>query len=120
MHSGFLPLRALMTMNIRRHYPRFPRSAEVEANVVRIKELWLSLRARFASNGPYLCGDFGIVDAMFAPVVTRFRTYDVKLEGACAAYADAVLEHPAVRDWLSKAAADQSHVPAYDYVVDDR
>lgn len=118
MHSGFSALRALMPMNIRARYPQFARPPELERNVARVKELWSELRAHFGAGGDYLCGAFGIVDAMFAPVVMRFRTYDVRLEGACAAYAQAVLEHPAVRGWLDEAERDTSRVAAYEYVVD--
>ncbi len=118
MHAGFMPMRALLTMNIRAHYPAFPRPLDVEANITRIKALWSELRSSFGKGGDFLCGEFGIVDAMFAPVVMRFRTYDVKLEGACKAYANAVLEHSAVRSWLELAKQDTSRVPNYDYLVD--
>ncbi|MEY4515003.1 MAG: hypothetical protein RLZZ450_7125 [Pseudomonadota bacterium] len=118
MHAGFAALRNLLTMNIRAHYPRFPRPLDVERNVDRIKELWTQLRQRFASDGDFLCGEFGIVDAMFAPVVTRFRTYDVKLDGVCERYAQSVLSFPAVASWLAEADKDTFHVPAYDYFVD--
>lgn len=118
MHAGFTALRASMPMNIRARYPEFPRTVEVERNVARVKELWSELRTRFGKGGAYLCGEFGIVDAMFAPVVMRFRSYDVKLEGGCAAYAQAVVEHPAVRGWLDEAERDTCRVAAYDYVVD--
>lgn len=118
MHSGFSALRGLLTMNIRAHYPRFPRPLDVERNVHRVKELWTQLRERFGSGGDFLCGEFGIVDAMFAPVVTRFRTYDVKLDGVNERYAQAVLSHSAVASWLAEADKDSFHVPAYDYFVD--
>lgn len=118
MHSGFAAMRGLMTMNIRARYPRFPRPTDVERNVARIKELWTDLRARFGGGGEFLCGSFGIVDAMYAPVVMRFQTYDVKLEGACEAYSRSVLAHPAVQGWLEEAERDTFHVPAYDYFVD--
>jgi glutathione S-transferase len=118
MHAGFQPLRQQFPMNIRARFPNCPRSAEVERNVVRIKEMWRDLRKRFGQGGPYLCGPFGIVDAMFAPVVMRFRTYDVKLDGALADYADAVLEHPAIRSWLAEAAREEKRIPQVEYVVD--
>lgn len=118
MHSGFSALRGLLTMNIRAHYPRFPRPLDVERNVHRVKELWTQLRQQFGGDGDFLCGEFGIVDAMFAPVVTRFRTYDVKLDGVNERYAQAVLSFPAVASWLAAADKDSFHVPAYDYFVD--
>jgi glutathione S-transferase len=118
MHSGFSALRSAMPMNIRAHYPRFARTREVDAAVTRIKELWSDLRERFAQRGEYLCGEFGIVDAMFAPVVLRFRTYDVKLDGVHQAYAQAVSRHPAVTGWLDQARDDTSIVANNEYVVD--
>jgi glutathione S-transferase len=117
MHAGFGALRQLLTCNIRAHYPGFARPPEVDSQVKRIEALWSELRQRFGRGGEYLCGEFGIVDAMFAPVVTRFRTYDVGLSGASAEYAAAVLRHPAVESWLEKVRADTKHVAAYDYVV---
>lgn len=117
MHSGFSATRALLTMNIRAHYPGFPRSIAVDQEITRIKQLWSALRKEHGHGGDFLCGRFGIVDAMFTPVVMRFRTYDVKLEGACAAYAEAIVAHPAVRGWLHEAEKDTFRVPHYDYVV---
>jgi len=118
MHSSFHAMRNTMNMNIRARYPGFARNPQVDGDVKRVQALWSELRSRFASDGDFLCGEFGIVDAFFAPVATRFRTYDVKLEGACAAYSEALLAHPAVRSWLDKAAQDAAHVPQYDLVVD--
>ncbi len=117
MHSGFTAMRNLMTMNIRGRFPGFARPMDVDANVKRIKTLWTELRTRFGNGDEFLCGHFGIIDAMFAPVVMRFRTYDVKLDGACKAYSEAMLAQPAVRDWLDIAAKEDSTVPQYDYVV---
>jgi glutathione S-transferase len=117
MHAGFSAIRQLMTMNIRAHFPGFPRPIAVDQEVSRVKQLWTMLRKEHGSQGDFLCGRFGIVDAMFAPVVTRFRTYDVKLEGACAAYSEAMLAQPAVSGWLKEAAKDTYRVPHYDYVV---
>lgn len=117
MHSGFAAVRNLMNMNIRARFPGFARSLEVDAQITRIKQLWTDLRARHASQGDFLCGRFGIVDAMFAPVVTRFRTYDVKLTGAPLAYSEAMFEHPAMKGWLAEAEKDTFVVPAYEYVT---
>jgi glutathione S-transferase len=117
MHSGFGAMRNSLSMNIRARYPGFARSPEVERDVQRVQALWRELRGRFAARGEFLCGGFGIVDAMFAPVVMRFRSYDVGLSGACAEYSEALLQHPAVRGWLEKAAEDDFRVPAYEYSV---
>ncbi|MDB4971774.1 MAG: Glutathione S-transferase [Myxococcaceae bacterium] len=118
MHSGFMALRSAMPMNIRARYAQCPRSPEVERNVARIKALWRELRARFGQGGPFLCGELGIVDAMFVPVVMRFRSYAVKLDATCEAYAEALLAHPAVQGWLARAAAETTRVAAYEYRTD--
>jgi glutathione S-transferase len=117
MHSGFSAMRNTMNMNIRARYPGFARSPDVDRDVKRIQQLWTDLRTRYASQGDFLCGQFGIVDAMFAPVVTRFRTYDVQLPQPCADYADALFAHPAMRGWLDEADKDDFRVPQYEYVV---
>jgi glutathione S-transferase len=118
MHSGFTPMRSLLPMNIRARFTQLPRPPEVERNVRRIQSLWTELRRRFGHGGPYLCGEFGIVDAMFAPVVMRFRTYAVQLDGECRSYADAILAHHAVQSWLEAAAKETTRIAAYEYTVD--
>lgn len=117
MHSGFTAIRQQMPMNLRARYPGFARNPEVERQVARVKELWRELRARFGRGGEYLCGEFGIVDAIYAPVVARFRSYDVRLEGPLADYAAAVLRHPAVAGWHEAAAREALRIPAYELVV---
>ena len=86
--------------------------------MARIKRSWTELRSQFGGEGAYSCGRFRIVDAMFAPVVMRFRMYGVALEGEAKAYADAVISHPVVQDWLDRAARETHRVSAYDFVVD--
>jgi glutathione S-transferase len=117
MHAGFGALRQQMPMNIRARYPGFARSAEVERCVARIRALWTELRARFGRAGEFLCGAFGIVDAMYAPVVMRLRSYDVPLSGAAGAYADSVAAHPAVASWVALALREEARVPGYEFVV---
>ena len=117
MHSGFGALRQGMPMNLRARYPGFARSPEVERQVARVKALWTGLRARFGRGGDFLCGEFGIVDAMYAPIVARFRSYDVRLDGPCADYAAAVLRHPAVVAWEGAAAREERRIPAYEFAV---
>jgi glutathione S-transferase len=113
MHSSFQALRAVMPMNIRLHRPKPAIPADVAADVARIRALWRECRAR-AGGGEFLFGPFTIADAMFAPVVARFRTYGVALEGREAAYADAVWSHAAVQRWVAAARAEPFVVPKYD------
>jgi glutathione S-transferase len=104
MHSGFANLRQQCGMNLGRRYPGFAVSAETQADIDRIAALWTEARTRFGAAGDYLFGAFGAADIMFAPVVTRFVTYDVKLPPVAQAYVEAMLANPHMRDW--KAAAD--------------
>ncbi len=97
MHSGFPNLRQHMSMNIRKRHPGKGRTPEVLAEIARVKEIWSECR------GPFLFGAFCAADAMYAPVVLRVRTYAVELQGACRAYADAVLALPALQEWIGDA-----------------
>ena len=97
MHSGFSHLRQHMCMNIRKRLPGKGRTPEVLAEIARIVAIWSEAR------GPFLFGAFGAADAMYAPVVLRFRTYAVELPPVCRAYADAVLALPALQEWMRDA-----------------
>jgi glutathione S-transferase len=103
MHSGFAALRQHMCMNIRKRLPGKGRTPETLADVARIVAMWSDCRARFGAGGPFLFGGFTAADAMYAPVVLRFRTYEVELPPACRSYADAVLALPALGEWINAA-----------------
>lgn len=105
MHGGFADLRREMPMNLRARIERAP-SPAVQADIDRITTLWHDCRGRFGAAGPYLFGEFSIVDCMYAPVVTRFRTYGVALDEVAAAYCDAMLAHPDMRAWYAGAALE--------------
>lgn len=115
MHSGFVPLRKLCTMNLRRHYPDFEITPEVKENVERIEQIWADTRAAYGKGGPFLFGAFGGADAMYAPVVTRFKTYDVKLSKSSQDYVDSVLALPSVKEWYADAAKEEWVLPQYEY-----
>jgi glutathione S-transferase len=106
MHAGFVALRTHMPMNIRGSKSGRGRTPEVEKDIRRIVALWEDCRARFGAGGPFLFGAFGNTDAMYAPVVTRFTTYGVALEGTARAYADAILALPPMREWFAAAKAE--------------
>jgi glutathione S-transferase len=106
MHAGFAALRTHMPMNIRGSKPGRGRTPEVEKDIRRIVAVWEDCRARFGEGGPFLFGGFGNADAMYAPVVTRFTTYGVTLEGAARAYADAILALPPMLEWFAAAKAE--------------
>src|SRR3546814_6764720 len=80
MHSSFAALRRNHSMNIRRIYPAAELLPEVQADVVRIFQIWAEARARFGGAGDYLFGDWSAADIMFAPVATRFATYSIRSE----------------------------------------
>lgn len=114
MHSGFQALRMNMAMNIRASLPGRGRTPEVADDVARIAAIWRDCRARFGAGGPFLFGGFGIADAMYAPVATRFRTYGVALDAVGEAYSEALFAHPAIARWCADAAAEPWAYPKYD------
>ena len=103
MHSSFSALRREHSMNIRQIYQASPPSEAVVADIARIMELWAQARARYGRDGEFLFGDFGAADIMFAPVVTRFITYQLPVARFAAAYMKAVIEHPFMQDWIAAA-----------------
>lgn len=103
MHAGFAPLREHLSMQFLVEGVPYRSSAAVERDIARIRAIWSECRERYAGEGSFLFGPFTIADAMFAPVVSRFRTYGVALESINRAYADAVWELPAMQEWLAGA-----------------
>jgi glutathione S-transferase len=106
MHSGFPALRRALPMDLSKHYPDRPITSDVQADIDRIGQIWSDCRERFGSGGDFLFGAFCIADAFYAPVVTRFRTYGVKLDPVAEAYCTAVTETPWMRDWAAAAAGE--------------
>jgi glutathione S-transferase len=111
MHSGFQSLRQHMSMNIRRRHPGKGRTPESLADLQRVVEIWSECR------GPFLFGPFCGADAMYAPVVLRFRTYEVELPPACRAYADAMLALPALQEWIRDAEREAESLPQFEQYV---
>jgi glutathione S-transferase len=108
MHSGFPNLRNHMSMNIRGRYPGRGRTPAVPGEISRIAEIWSECR------GPFLFGAFCAADAMYAPVVLRFRTYEVQLPAVSRAYADAVLALPALQEWMRDAERETESLPQFE------
>lgn len=106
MHSSFAALRRAHSMNIRQIYPPAPPSQAVMADIARIMEIWAQARARFGGEGDFLFGDFGAVDIMFAPVVTRFITYSLPVAQFAMPYMQAVISHPFMQEWIGGAQAE--------------
>src|SRR5690606_22207742 len=106
MHSGFAALRGAMPMNLRQSLPGRGRGAAVDADIARVCAIWRDCRRRHGQGGPFLFGAFGAADAAFAPVATRFVTYDVALDGVCSAYRDAIVGLPVMGDWYAAARSE--------------
>jgi glutathione S-transferase len=113
MHSGFAALRQQMPMNLHRSPKDVARNPALDADIARILEIWRDCRARFGAGGPFLFGKQTLADAMFAPVVVRFRAYAVALDGEAAAYAQAIWSLPAMEKWTA-AAVSEARIGKYE------
>jgi glutathione S-transferase len=107
MHAGFLDLRTNMPMNIRASYPSKGMTPQARADIERITGLWRDCRKRFAGAAAkdegFLFGAISAADAMYAPVVTRLRTYGVQLDSDSEAYCTAILSYPPMKAWIDDA-----------------
>ena len=106
MHSGFRDLRTHMPMNIRATHPGKGMNPAVRANIDRIEALWSEARRRFGAGGPFLFGEFCAADAMYAPVVMRFKTYGVALSAENAKYCEAMRTAAGVRAWIEESSKE--------------
>ena len=110
MHSGFVALRSALPMNLNARKPGFAIWSEAQADIDRILKIWTDCLSTW--GGPYLFGErLTVGDAMYAPVCTRFMTYDVTLGGAPAAYCTRIMQLPAMREWSIAARAEPEPVP---------
>ncbi|MGB6604965.1 MAG: glutathione S-transferase family protein [Steroidobacteraceae bacterium] len=103
MHSGFATLRSLWPMNARARNRRAATTAALAADVERIDEIWNDCRHRFGAGGPWLFGEYSIADAMYAPVVLRFKTYGAHISDTARWYMASVLEDATLQEWLQAA-----------------
>ncbi len=108
MHSGFVSLRQALPMNIKAEIPHFKIWSKAHGDIDRIKAIWRECLETY--GGPFLFGKITMADAMYAPVVSRFRTYGVKLDGALEAYADRVWDLPAMKQWCEGARAEEDQI----------
>ncbi len=106
MHAGFAALRAELPLNCRPRGRRVEPGPEAWRDIERVTEIWTEARTGYGANGPWLFGEFGIADAMYAPVALRFLTYGIPLAEEAAAWVDTVATDPAMQDWLAEAAAE--------------
>lgn len=113
MHSGFANLRSALPMNLKVRHTGFKVWAGAQADIERVTTIWRDCLQRY--GGPYLFGKTPtMADAMYAPVCTRFATYDVKLDPASAGYRDLMLRFPAMVEWTTAAKAEPEEVEELD------
>lgn len=113
MHSGFKALREHLPMALLERHPKTIDDADAQADIARVAEIWRQARDHWGrkDGGPWLFGHYTIADGMYAPIVTRFRTYGVTLDPICEAYMEAVLADHDFRDWERQAEIDPPQEP---------
>jgi glutathione S-transferase len=113
MNSGFANLRSSLPMNLKARFPGHKVWAGALPDIERIAEIWTECLAIY--GGPYLFGARrGMADAMFAPVATRFLTYDVKLNAACAGYCKTIMAMPEMKEWVAAAKLEPAEIEELD------
>lgn len=113
MHSGFSALRSALPMNLKGHYPNFTVWSRAKGDIQRIVEIWQECLRTY--GGPFLFGATrSMADAMYAPVVTRFLTYDVALDAACAAYCRTIMAMPELQEWVAAAKLEPDDIEELD------
>ncbi|EJL24084.1 glutathione S-transferase family protein [Novosphingobium sp. AP12] len=105
MHGGFSALRGFCTMNVGVRVKPRPMDGQLVREIYRVREIFEEGLSRF--GGPWLAGpEFTVLDAFYAPVAFRVRTYGLDV-GRGQAWVDAVLAHPAMRQWEEEALAEE-------------
>lgn len=113
MNSGFTNLRSSLPMNLKAHHKGFKVWAGALPDIERVCEIWRECLARY--GGPYLFGAKPtMADAMFAPVATRFVTYDVVLDNACRGYVKTVMAMPEMQEWIAAAKTEPEDIEELD------
>jgi glutathione S-transferase len=116
MHAGFAALRRHFPMNVRSSFPNRERIPEAQVDINRVMAIWRDCRIRYGEgNGDFLFGRFTIADAMYAPVVTRFRTYRIELEREAEAYCHAIMALPAMQEWIAAARNEPMIVESFEF-----
>jgi glutathione S-transferase len=108
IHSGFTTLRSSLPVNLKGHFPNFKIWSRAQADIDRVAAIWRECLAE--SGGPFLFGERSMADAMYAPVVTRFATYDVKLDRTLTAYAGTIMAMPEMQQWIEAAKAEPADI----------
>lgn len=116
MHSGFMALRNECGMNLHRPVGAITLSADARDNIARVQQIWTDCRARYGKSGPFLFGAFGGADAMFAPVVHRFRSYAIAVTPDVRDYMDAMMSLPAFVEWTRAGLAETLVIEKFETV----
>ncbi len=114
MHSSYQALRSECPMNVRRRFDGHEPSEAARRDMVRILGLWAEARSRFGSGGPFLFGTFGAADIFYAPVVSRFISYQVPVPGFAASYMQAIWEHDWMRQWVAASENEEWVIEQYE------
>jgi glutathione S-transferase len=114
MHSGFVALRNECGMNLHRKVGAIALSDDARANVARIQQIWSECHRRY--GGPFLFGAFCAADAMYAPVVHRFRTYAIEVTPDARHYFDAMMALPAFQQWTREGLAETLMIERFESV----
>lgn len=113
MHSGFAAMRAALPMNLKGHFPGLKVWSRAQADIDRITTIWTECLTRY--GGPFLFGEHRTVaDAMYAPVVTRFVTYGVKLDAPLVDFCKAILAMPEMQEWIGAAREEPDEISELD------
>jgi len=113
MHSGFASMRGALPMNIKARFRGFKIWSRAQADIDRIFIIWRECLKTY--GGPFLFGKQpGMADAMYAPVVTRFLSYDVPLDSVCVAYCKRVMDLPAMQEWVAAAKEEPEEIDELD------
>ena len=113
MHSGFTALRSSLPMNLKGKFSDYKLWSRAQGDIDRITTIWRECLAQY--GGPYLFGKKRTVaDAMYAPVVTRFVTYGIKLDAICTAYGETILKMPEMAEWTEAAQAEPEDIEELD------
>ena len=112
MHSGFHNLRSALPMNLKARFPGFAVWSGAQGDIDRVVAIWNACLDAY--GGPHLFGELSLADAMYAPVCTRFHTYDVKLGDACAAYRDTILNWEPLQEWTTEAKLEPDELEELD------
>ena len=112
MHSGFASLRSALPMNLKGHFPEHKVWARAMGDIERITTVWRECLERY--GGPFLFGARSMADAMYAPVCTRFRTYDVEIDDISAGYCERILALPEMQEWIAAARLEPEEIDELD------